>query len=300
MITWLVGENSYEVRQALLSIESQFDGVSERIDGTELSTTQLPELLMGVSLFSSARLVVITDISLNNSLWEKLPEWLGRVSDDIHVVFIDAKPDKRKASYKALRAAADVREFPAWTDRDMQRAEQWAASHASSLGLSIDPRALRYLVDRVGLDQWQLANSLASLSLLDTVTKEAIDDLVPPNLQENIFQLFEIALEGKSQQVAQQLKTLALQEDPYALFALLNSQVLTLAAVTFAGNDANPAKDFGIHPFVASKLTRHGTRLGKQRVGGILELFAKTDADMKRSRAEPWLLMERTLLEVAR
>ncbi len=300
MITWLVGDNSYEVRQALLAIEGSFRGSSERVDGTELSMSQLPDLLMGISLFASERLVVITDITLNSALWEKLPDWLGRVSDDIHVVFIDTKPDKRKLSYKALKAAAELREFPAWTERDSQRAEQWAATHAASLGLSIDARAIRYLVARVGLDQWQLANALETISLLEVVTKESIDDIVPPNLQENIFQLFETALEGKSQQVALQLKTLALQEDPYALFALLNSQVLTLAAVTFATDSTNPTKDFAIHPFVASKLTRHGARLGKQRVGSILELFAKTDAEMKRSRAEPWLLMERTLLEVSK
>jgi DNA polymerase III delta subunit len=69
--------------------------------------------------------------------------------------------------------------------------------------------------------------------------------------------------------------------------------------VTYADESANPAKDFGVHPFVASKLTRHGKRLGKARVGQIVELFAKTDADMKRSKAEPWLLIERTLLETA-
>lgn len=300
MITWLVGDNSFEVKQALLAIEAEFQGVSERVDATELSMAQLPELLMGVSLFASERLVVITDITLNAALWEKLPDWLGRVSDDIHVVFIDTKPDKRTTSYKSLKAAASLHEFPAWTERDTQRAEQWVASRAKDLGLSIDNRTLRYLVDRVGLDQWQLSNALDTLSLLDAISLETIDSVVPPNLQENIFQLFETALEGKPQQVAAKLKTLTLQEDPYALFALLNSQVLTLAAVTFAGNEANPAKDFAIHPFVASKLARHGTRLGKNKVGLILELFAKTDADMKRSRAEPWLLMERALLEVAR
>lgn len=299
MITWLVGDNSFEVRQALRAIEDGFNGTPERFDGTELSLVQIPDLLMGVSLFSSQRLVIITDITLNASVWEKLPDWLERVSDDIHLVLIDTKPDKRTTGYKALKKAANLQEFPAWTERDTQRAEQWVAARAKDLGMALDTRTLRHLVGRVGPDQWQLSNALNTLSLLDLVSVETINDIVPPNLQENIFQLFETALEGKSQQVAAMLKTLALQEDPYALFALLNSQALTLAAVTFGGSDTNPVKDFAIHPFVASKLERHGGRLGKHRVGVILELFAKTDAEMKRSRAEPWLLMEHTLLQVA-
>lgn len=300
MITWLIGENTFEIREAVRAIEAGFSGTAERVDGSELSLAGLPDLLMGVSLFSAERLVIIRDITLNGTLWEKLPDWLPRIADDIHIVFIDTKPDKRTTSYKALKAVADMQEFPAWTERDTQKAEQWVSERAKSLGVSFDRKLTQRLVERVGLDQWQLSHALDILSLLDTVTLESIDEIIPQNLRENIFQLFETALEGKSTQVAEKLGTLALQEDPYALFALLSSQALTLAAVTYASDDDIPAKDFGIHPFVASKLVRHGSKLGKARVGQIVEAFAKTDADLKRSKAEPWLLIKRVLLETAK
>lgn len=300
MITWLVGENSFEVREALRAIEDSFGGVPEHVDGADLSLARLPDILMGVSLFAAERLVVVRDITANKTLWEKLPDWLPRVNDAIHVVFIDEKPDKRTTSYKALKAAAaDVQEFPVWSDRDYAKAEQWVSGRAEKHGLTLDRKLAAHLTQRVGLDQWQLDNALRTLSLLDKVTLEAINEVIPPNPSENIFQLFETALEGKREQVAKMIDTLALQEDPYALFALLTSQALTLAAVTYADADANPAKDFAAHPFVVSKLSRHGKKLGKARVGHIIESFARTDADMKRSKGEPWLLVERTLLEVA-
>lgn len=299
MITWLVGENSFEIREALKEIERDFSGAVERVDGTELNLVQLPDLLMGVSLFAPERLVVIKDITQNSGLWEKLPDWLERISDDIHIVFIDTKPDKRTTSYKALKAAATLKEFPVWTDRDTAKAEQWVSARAQVVGVALDKKTALHLVERVGLDQWRLAQALDMLSLVEQVTPATIDEIVPPNLRENIFQLFEIALEGRSKQVAEKLATLSIQEDPYAFFALLSSQAMTLAAVTYADETANPTKDFAIHPFVASKLARHGKKLGKQKVGRILEAFAKTDADMKRSKAEPWLLIERVLLETA-
>lgn len=299
MITWLVGENSFEIREAVQALAATFDGPLERVDGTELKLADLPDLLMGVSLFATERLVVISELSTNTTVWEKLSDWLPRVNSDIHLVFVDTKPDKRTTSYKALKAAADLKEFPAWSERDVQKAEQWVSARATTLGMTIDKKSVQHLVSRVGLDQWQLAHALDTLSLLDMVTFEAIDAIVPPNLRENIFQLFETALEGKPTQVADMLATLSIQEDPYALFALLTSQALTLAAVTYADAHVDPAKDFAIHPFVASKLARHGKRLGKVKVGRILEAFAKTDADMKRSKAEPWLLIERVLLETA-
>lgn len=299
MITWLVGENTFEIREAIQKLAASFDGALERVDGTELSVSGLPDLLMGVSLFTAERLIVISHLSLNAPVWEKLPEWLPRISDDIHIVFVDTKPDKRTTSYKALKTAASMQEFPVWSDRDAQKADQWVSARAVSLGLTLDKKLVQHLVNRVGLDQWQLSHALDMVSLLPEVTLDTINAAIPANLRENIFQLFETALEGKSRDVAGMLAILSIQEDPYALFALLNSQALTLAAVTYAEADANPTKDFAIHPFVASKLTRHGKRLGKARVGRILEAFAKTDADMKRSKAEPWLLVERLLLEVA-
>lgn len=299
MITWLVGDNSFEIREALKEREAAFSGTAEYVDGVSLTLAQLPDILMGISLFSTDRLVIIQDITTNTGLWQQLPDWLPRVNDDIHIVFVDTKPDKRTTSYKTLKQAADFHEFPSWTDRDYAKAEQWVGKRATSQGMTLSPAVSRHLVQRVGLDQWQLAHALDTLSLLDTITPETIDTIVPPNLSENIFQLFETALEGKSSQVARMVDTLSLQEDPYALFALLSSQVLTLAAVTYADDSADPTKEFGIHPFVASKLVRHGKRLGAHRVGEIVELFARTDADMKRSKAEPWLLIERSLFQIA-
>lgn len=298
MITWLTGENSFEVREALQEITRNFSGGAERFDAAELKLVDLPDLLMGMSLFSSERLVIIEDISNNKSLWEKLPEWLPRVNDSIHIVFIDAKPDKRTTSYKALKSVANMQEFPAWGERDDSKAEQWVSTRAKTQGIPLDAQSVKQLVRRVGLDQWQLAHALDTLSLLDTVSPQIIDEVIPANASENIFQLFETALEGKTKEVSQKLAILELQEDPYALFALLSSQALTLAAVTFAGEQDNPAKDFAIHPFVASKLTRHAKHLGKHKVTRILELFAQTDAYMKRSKAEPWILIEQLLLEV--
>lgn len=299
MITWLIGENSFEIREAVKAIEQQFDGTVERYDAADLSLARLPDLLMGVSLFATERLVIISELSQNTHLWEKLPDWLPRVNDTIHLVFTDTKPDKRKVSYKALKAVADVHEYAVWSERDTVKAEQWLLARAEAQKIPLGRNEAGHIVSRVGLDQWQLAEALEMLSLLDEITVATIHDVIPPHPQENIFQLFETALDGKASEVASKVSTLSLTEDPYALFALLSSQGVTLAAVTYAEEGSDPAKEFAIHPFVASKLARHGKRLGKQQVGRIVEVLAHTDADMKRSKAEPWLLIEKALLEIA-
>ena len=134
MITLLVGENSFEVQQALRAIVHTFDGVVEKIDGSELDLKQLPDLLMGGTLFADKRLVVIKQLSDNKAIWPVLGDWLPRISDDIHLVLVDSKLDKRTKSYKDLQKVAVMTEYPAWSDRDISKAEQWVAGEAKSIG----------------------------------------------------------------------------------------------------------------------------------------------------------------------
>jgi len=299
MITLLTGDNSFEVREALKAIEAQFDGRAERIDGVGLELRQLPDLLMGGTLFAEKRLVIISDLGNNSTLWQKLPDWIPRVSDDVHLVLVDEKPDKRTISYKALKDVARLQEYPAWTDRDQNKAEQWLESRAKAQSITLDKKTVHHIVNRVGVNQWLLANALETLSLLDEITPDAINKTIIANETENIFELFETALKGDRALLQDTLRTLELQEDPYATFALLSSQAFSLAAVTYADDTQSPAKDFAIHPFVASKLSRHAKQLGKPAVSRIMKRFAQTDADMKVSKAEPWLLIERLLFDLA-
>ncbi|MDB5161941.1 MAG: polymerase subunit delta [Candidatus Saccharibacteria bacterium] len=298
MITVLTGDNSFELNEALNALITAFDGRAEKIDGSEIEYKNIPDLLMGGTLFAEKRLVIIKDLSTNKSVWERLPEWLPRLSDDIHLVLVDAKPDKRTVAYKELKKIADVKEFFAWGDRDRGVAENWVAKRADLLGLKLDKKLVVQIVARVGLDQWQLASALEKLSLLDDITAEAIEATIESSPSENVFQLFETALEGHPQKVHDMIKNLELTEDPYKLFALLSSQVFQLAAVANAGDSHNPSKDFAIHPYVASKLARHAKRVGALGSLRILKSFAQADADMKISKADPWILIERALIGI--
>jgi DNA polymerase III delta subunit len=295
MITALIGDNSFAIHQALAALISASDSSPERFDGSELEQRQLPDLLMGATLFASHRLVIIRNLSQNTALWAKLPDWLERVADTTHLVLIDEKPDKRTSAYKALKSGGAIKEFPAWTDKDRSAAEQWVAEHAKQAGVLLDRKLAQHLVQRVGVDQWQLASAIEQLSLVELVSVATIDEYIEPNPAENVFQLLELSLQGRHDKVYEMLQTLELTEEPYRLFALLSSQVVQLAAVGLAGSDDRPAKDFAIHPYVAGKLAQQARRLGPKGIKRALGVFAKADADLKISRGEPWLVIQKSL-----
>ena len=286
------------MNEALKTLIATFDGRAERIDGSMLELKNLPDLLMGGTLFADKRLVIIKDLSSNASVWEKLPEWLPRISDDIQLVLVDAKPDKRKTAYKEIKKVADIKDFTPWGDRDYPAAEAWVSKRASTIDLKLDKKLARHIVDRIGLDQWQLADALDKLLSVEEVSAEVINEVIDANPVENVFQLFETALEGHATKVHAMLRTLELTEDPYKLFALLSSQVFQLAGVASATAGDNPSKDLAIHPFVASKLSRHAKKYGRNGAVKLVRGFAKADADMKLSRGDPWLLIERALLSI--
>ncbi len=300
MITLLTGENTFEVSRAMKRLISRFDGAPEIIDGVELELRQLPDLLMGAMLFAPNRLVIIKRLADNKALWEGLDNWLPRVSEDVHLVLVDEKPDKRTRTYKALQKLADVREYKPWGERDTLQAEKWVKEEAAALNIGLDARMIKQLVERVGNDQWLLFQALQKLRFLETVTPQVIEDIIEANPAENVFNLFDTALRGDLKKLADMIETLRLGEDPYRLFGLVSSQAFQLLALGLGDKPSTElAKDLVAHPFALSKLAPHAKKLGPAGTKKVFAAFVEADAAMKTSAIDPWLSIERALMKVA-
>lgn len=301
MITLVTGENSFENERKLKQLVAAFNGTPERFDGAALELRQLPDLLMGGTLFASERLVIVRGLSENKTLWNDFGDWTARVSDDVHLVLVESKPDKRTKTYKQLQKAAEVHESKVWTDRDTLMAQRWVEQEAASLGFNLDKKCMRLLVERVGVDQWLLYQALEKLAVIQTVTPEIIEDIIEANPMENVFNVFEGALRGDAVKVSKMLETLEFSEDPYRLFGLLSTQGFQLAALCVAEGrvSAEVAKDLGAHPFALSKLAPYASKLGPMGGKKIIAAFAEADAGMKTSAEDPWLLIERLLVKIA-
>jgi DNA polymerase-3 subunit delta len=300
MITVFTGENSFQIVRALQRIIDGFDGRAEKIDGTTVELRQLPDLLMGTTLFADTRLVIIKSLSDNKTAWAQLVDLLPRISDDVHLVLVDEKLDKRTKTYKDLQKLADITEFPLWSERDSRQAEIWVEDEAKTLGFALDKKSAHTLVARAGVDQWQLYHALQKLAVIETVTPDIISDIIDANPTENVFNVFEAALKGDARRVTHMIATLQASEDPYRLFGLLSGQALHLFALTVTDQPASVvAKDLGVHPFALSKLVPYANELGKARAKKVVTICIEADSAMKTSAADPWLLIERALVKIA-
>ncbi len=300
MITVLTGNNSFEITRAINQIARSFDGVTEKFEGSNLEVAQLPDLLQGGTLFANERLVIIKDVSENQRIWETLPDWITRVSDDVHLVLVETKPDKRTKTYKDLQKNTEIKTFLAWGDRDTFIAEKWVADEAKRQNITIDKKCIQLLVERVGLDQWLLFHALEKLSILDEVTPDVIGRTIIANPTENVFNLFDCALRGDVKKVHEMIQILERTEDPYRTFGLLSGQVVQLATLVVADKKPSEvATDIGTHPYALGKLAPYAKKFGKKDVQKMTKLFADTDREMKSSAIDPWLLVEKTLTKTA-
>jgi DNA polymerase III delta subunit len=300
MIKVLTGDNSFEIERTLAELATGFNGQPERLDGAELTAKDLPDLLMGQSLFSTKRLVITRGLSENGEVWNKLPDYLPRLSDDIELILVEPKLDKRTATYKALKKDTEVQEFNAWSDGDHLMAESWLVKEAKQSNLVLDKKLAQLIVRRVGVDQWQLAAALEKLSLVDEVNEFVIKDLIDANPTENVFALLETAINGDGRAVHQMLATLELTEDPYRLLGLLSSQAFQLAAIGLAGPNDNPAADLKLRlpPFIIQRLKTQARSLGRSGLGKLIHALAEADADIKSSSVNPWTRIEMALLRI--
>jgi DNA polymerase III delta subunit len=300
VITLLTGDNGFELTRALDGVVSAFDGTAEKFESDDLQLNQLPDLLMGATLFADKRLVIIRDLSENKALWEALPEWLARVGDDIHLVLVDQKPDKRTKTYKDLKKSADVKEFASWSDRDSMAAEAWVVAEAKRQGFALDKKSAQTLVGRIGLDQWRLYHALQKLSVLDKVNPEVINGIVEAAPSESVFNLFEAALRGDSRKVTDMIQTLQRTQESYMTFGLLSGQAFQLATLAVATKSASEvAKDLGAHPYAVSRLAPYAKKFGPSGARKVLSYFADTDTALKSTATDPWLLIERVLIKTA-
>ncbi len=301
MITLLTGDNNFEVKQALAKRIAVHTSEVEYFDGEEQTISGLADMLLGQSLFSAKKVVVVSNASANSQLWAALPTWLAKVSEDSEIVLVEPGVDKRTATYKWLKKHAEVEEHAAWGERDTPKAEAWAVSHAREMGKGLDKKVARTLVARTGVDQWRIHHALEKLTLLDEITEADVENIVEQSPSENIFSLFEKALSGDAKKLHEKIETLSLTEDAYKAMGLLASQAFQLAVLASTDkSSAEVASDMGAHPYVLGKLSPHAKRLGRSGARQVVQALATADMRLKSTDAEPWAIVEQALLQITK
>lgn len=309
MVYVIVGANSYRINQELARITKEVGVTPEKIDAVSLDRNMLADVMRGLSLFSTKRLVVIRELSEYKELWELVGEWAKDVPDETTLVLVEAKPDRRTKAYKTLAKQATVIQAPLWTERDQGLAEEWLRQYAQKRNVGLSPKQVSDMVLRATtpserdatINQFQLANAVAALALVDTVTDDAIATVLPDVTTNVLFDLIGYAAHHKQDDVYQGLADLRLNEDPYKVFPMLAAEWSRLVAVAVADQTipaATIATELGLHPFVVQKLLKLVKLFTREQLHELTTLAADIDAGMKLSEFAPWDGIDRFIIGI--
>ncbi len=273
----------------------------ERYDGEATEVAQLTDILQGASLFASEKLAVFRDASRNKALWEALPERLLHLPGGIDLCFIENAPDKRTKTYKALLKLAEAKEYPELSEID---AAEWLLLKARQANIVLPGKVAQKITRIAGVDQWRLSNELSKLSAYTNgapITEAAVDELVEPTSEANVFALLDAVLGRQTEQLERHIRVARSTEDPYKLIGLLSSQILQLAALVYAEGKTPEtiAKDFKVHPYPLKKMQPLARRTTTSEMQMIATTVAELDMATKSVALDPWLLLEHALIKIA-
>ncbi len=301
MIYLIYGDNDYQKEQAVAKIVSKDD--LERRDGETIDEASLRDVLFGLSLFESNRPVLISGLSQNDVLWQKLPEILAAEVDKT-VLLVDSKVDKRSKTYKWLQKNAEVAEYVQLIAYQRAQLMKWLEQQAKEQGVILTTAQQDFIIDRLGFDQMRLVNFIRQLSLAGEVDDQLLELMLPLAKSENIFGLFEASLDGDIAKVQSTIKYLEQTSDSDGAFmtmGLLASQAVNLSALVLSGGYTDRVvADFGVKPFALKGLSRHFRRVNHSRLRRIIGALHNADTQMKSTNVSPWLLIELALINIAK
>lgn len=287
MIYAYVGTDSYQLQQAIQKLQddfgAQYDEIGiERLDAEEVSFGTILDAASSLSFLSAKKLLIVRNISKNKELLESLEILFEQTSEQVDLVLVESRPDKRTSWYKLLQKQAG---FLAFDTLDRRATISWLLHRATQVGVSINTQSAEILVDRIGINLHQIDTELQKLRHVSgNVSRADIELHTQPTLQSSVFQLLDAAAAGNDMEALRLYDELILQKiEPQAVWAMCIWQVhiFAVVATSTTTNSAQIARDAGISPFVASKALTAITHLGRSRVKQLVALLRRYDIRLK-------------------
>ena len=253
----------------------------------------------------------IEGISPNFDLPAILRTWAMQMSAGFPLnamLFGKLRPGKRE---QKLIASCEKLGYCVQLNRPTGAALQaMARDWAKETGADFAPGAEAALLARCGEDQFLLKNEvekLAALANYSTITKEMVSRLGTVTLDADTFDMVKLLTSGQADKAQQKLKTLlALQNEPIMIAGALISNYLDLYRVLLGRRSrrglGDVAKDFGYKGnwnYRLNSTEKTALRFKRAQLEECLHILQRLDTDLKSSKLDADLLMQKALCELA-
>ena len=304
--------------QKALKYLTRDDPETTVLDGPTPSVEEVVLAAGTISFFGGRRLVLMPLIRPSTYSDKDLQELCDTLSDTENAIFVmtslveerfgKLRPGKRE---QKLISCCEKLGYCVQINKPTASALQaMARDWAKETGAAFAPGAEAALLARCGEDQFLLRNEIEKLAALadyGTITPQMIAQLGTVTLDADTFDMVKLVTSGQTEKAQQKLRTLlALQNDPIMKTGALISNYLDLYRVLLGRRSRRAlsavAKDFGYSGnwnYRLSTTEKTAARFKRAQLEECLHILQRLDTDLKSSRLDADLLMQKALCELA-
>ena len=304
--------------QKALKYLTRDDPETTVLDGPTPSVEEVVLAAGTISFFGGRRLVLMPLIRPSTYSDKDLQELCDTLSDTENAIFVmtslveerfgKLRPGKRE---QKLISCCEKLGYCVQINKPTASALQaLARDWAKETGAAFAPGAEAALLARCGEDQFLLRNEIEKLAALadyGTITPQMIAQLGTVTLDADTFDMVKLVTSGQTEKAQQKLRTLlALQNDPIMITGALISNYLDLYRVLLGRRSRRAlsavAKDFGYSGnwnYRLSTTEKTAARFKRAQLEECLHNLQRLDTDLKSSRLDADLLMQKALCELA-
>ena len=304
--------------QKALKYLNRDDPEATVLDGPTPSVEEIVLAAGTISFFGGKRLVLMPLIRPSTYSDKDLQELCDTLADTENAIFVltsiieesygKLRPGKRE---QKLIASCEKLGYCVQLNRPTGAALQaMARDWAKEAGADFAPGTEAALLARCGEDQFLLKNEvekLAALANYSTITKEMVSRLGTVTLDADTFDMVKLLTSGQADKAQQKLKTLlALQNEPIMITGALISNYLDLYRVLLGRRSrrslGDVAKDFGYKGnwnYRLNSTEKTALRFKRAQLEDCLHILQRLDTDLKSSKLDADLLMQKALCELA-
>lgn len=314
MIFLFYGPNSFAARSKMREMTKRFKNKTggdlglEKIDASE-STANPKELngkiisaITSAPMLSASRLVIIEDILSNKPVAEEVLQALDRVPKETVAVFYERKVDERSKLFKELKQRSRAHKF---TELPTSALIKWLCEHAQSCGGELDLPTARYLLERVGPDQWRLSNEVTKLvAYSPNITQKNIDALTEPVFEQTAFSLVDVLGRGDAKAALTIYNRLrSAKTEPVLIIGAVAWQMRNLLIAKAAELEQKSIQavlaDFKLSPYAYKKAQGLAKTLSLEQIKTMHALIVEADYQLKSANIDKDSLMESLLLAIS-
>jgi DNA polymerase-3 subunit delta len=227
--------------------------------------------------------------------------------DHCTIIVLAAKADRRSAMVKVAQATHGFFDWEKLAPADVA---SWAKRMATECGKALPEDAATFLAQQLGTDLERIRSEIEKASLYsgtetNRLTIEDIQAVMVAVKTESVFDLTDAVGEKNRAKAFYFLDgMLATGSVPIRVHATIYRHIRKLLAVkelSEKGWDADRiAKEIGAHPYAVGKMK---TQAGRYRLSDLrlaLPILSRTDFDLKNSRADHRVVLEKMILDLCR